>query len=283
MSSAFVIARLTFNEARRSKILLAAVLLSLVFLIIYGLGINFIAKEINAGADSGFGPGVIENNEIFNFMTMAGLYVVNFLTVMMTVLTSVGTLSSEITTGTIQTLASKPIRRWEIVLGKWLGYAGMLTMYLLMQAGGVLLLVIILADYSPPNALLGLGYLWLNAMMLLSVSLLGGAALSTLTNGVLVFGLFGIAFVGGWIEQIGSFLENQTAVDIGVISSLIMPSEALWKRLVFEMQSPLVAALGGVSPFSAGSVPSPLMVVYAMIYTAVALSLAIRVFHRRDL
>lgn len=248
MMSAFVIARLTFNEARRSKILLAAVLLSVVFLVIYGLGINFIAREIRVSADSGFGPGVVQNNEIFNFLTMAGLYVVNFLTVMMTVLTSVGTLSSEITTGTIQTLATKPIRRWEIVFGKWVGYAGMLTMYLLLQGGGVLLLIIIISDYSPPNALLGLGYLWLNAMMLLSVSLLGGAALSTLTNGVLVFGLFGIAFVGGWIEQIGSFLDNQMAIDIGVISSLIMPSEALWKRLVFEMQSPLVAVLGGVSP-----------------------------------
>ena len=84
MTSAMVIARLTFNEARRSRILLAAVLLSIVFLFIYGLGVNFIAKEIRESVDSGFGPGVIQNNEIFNFMTMAGLYVVNFLTIMMT-------------------------------------------------------------------------------------------------------------------------------------------------------------------------------------------------------
>jgi Cu-processing system permease protein len=56
----------------------------------------------------------------------------------------------------------------------------------------------------------------------------------------------------------------------------------LWKRAAYEMQSPLVAALG-VSPFSAASVPSPLMVAYAALYAALALGLAVRMFSRRDL
>jgi hypothetical protein len=106
--------------------------------------------------------------------------------------------------------------------------------------------------------------------------------LSTLANGVLVFGMYGIAFLGGWIEQFGSFVQNQTAINIGIISSLVIPSEALWKRAAYEMQSPLVQALG-FSPFTSGSVPSLLMVVYAIFYAAMALLLAIRQFHRRDL
>ena len=121
-----------------------------------------------------------------------------------------------------------------------------------------------------------------NTLLLLSVSILGGTSLSTLANGVLVFGLYGIAFIGGWIEQFGSFLHNQTAVNIGVISSLILPSEALWKRAAYAMQSPLVAAMG-VSPFSSNSVPSPLMLVYAGLYTLAALYLAVHLFSRRDL
>lgn len=105
---------------------------------------------------------------------------------------------------------------------------------------------------------------------------------STLANGVMVFGLYGIAFLGGWIEQIGSFIENQTAVNIGIISSLIIPSEALWKRAAYEMESPLVRALG-FSPFSAPTVPSPAMVGYAIVYAILALILAIHQFNRRDL
>ena len=274
-----VIARLTFREAGRRKILLAALVLGLIYLAIYAVGFYYVDQETTR---SQFGPGLLELNQIRNFLFMAGLYVVNFLTAMMAVLTSVDTLSGEIASGTIHTLVSKPVQRWEIVFGKWLGFAGMLTLYLLLMAGGTIGLVYIISGYLAPNVLRGLGLLWMNAMLLLGVSLAGGAILSTLANGVLVFGLFGIAFIGGWIEQIGSFIQNQTAVNVGIISSLIIPSEALWKRAAFEMQSPLVAALG-FSPFTAASMPSLLMVLYGMVYAVLALLLAISLFNRRDL
>jgi ABC-type transport system involved in multi-copper enzyme maturation permease subunit len=273
------IARLTFREAGRRKILLAALLLGLVYLAIYGVGFYYVNQETTR---SQIGPGLLELNQIRNFLFMAGLYVVNFLTVMMAVLTSVDTLSGEIASGTVHTLVSKPVQRWEIVLGKWLGFAGMLTLYLLLMAGGTVGVVYIISGYLAPNILRGLGLLWMNAMLLLGVSLTGGAVLSTLANGVLVFGLFGIAFIGGWIEQIGSFIQNQTAVNVGIISSLIIPSEALWKRAAFEMQSPLVGELG-FSPFTAASMPSQVMVLYGVVYGALALLLAIRLFNRRDL
>ncbi len=275
----FVIARLTFREAARRKILLAALLLGLIYLAIYGVGFYYVNLDTTS---SQFGPGLLELNQIRNFLLMAGLYVVNFLTVMMAVLTSVDTLSGEIASGTIHTLVSKPLQRWEIVVGKWLGFVGMLSLYLLLMAGGTIVLVYAISGYIAPNVLRGLSLIWLNAILLLGVSLAGGAVLSTLANGVLVFGMFGIAFIGGWIEQIGSFIQNQTAVNVGIISSLLIPSEALWKRAAFEMQSPLVSALG-FSPFTAASMPSQVMVFYGMIYAILALMLAIRLFSKRDL
>lgn len=274
-----VIARLTFREAARRRILLAALLLGVAFLAVYAIGFHYVNVELTSSGDS---PGLIQRNEIRNFLFMAGMYVVNFLAVMMAVLTSVDTLSGEIASGTIHTLVSKPVRRWEIVLGKWLGFTGMLSLYLGLMAGGVMALVYLISGYAAPNLLEGLALMWLNAILLLGVSLLGGAMLSTLANGVLVFGLYGIAFLGGWIEQIGAFIPNQTAVNIGILSSLIIPSEALWKRAAFEMQSPLVQALG-FSPFSSPSVPSAAMIAYAGLYGLAALLLAIRQFHRRDL
>lgn len=273
-----VFARLTFREAARRKILLAALALGVLFLIVYGVGFHYVNAELGEEVESG----LIQRNEIRNFLLLAGLYVVNFLTVMMAVLTSVDTLSGEIASGTIHTLLAKPVRRWEVVAGKWLGFAVMLTLYLLLMAGGVMALVYLISGYQAPHAGRGFALLWLNGLLLLSLSLFGGARFSTLANGVMVFGLYGIAFLGGWIEQIGSFLQNQTAIDIGVLSSLIIPSEALWKRVAFEMQSPLVRAIG-FSPFSAPSVPSPAMVLYAVAYTALALALAMRQFNRRDL
>lgn len=61
--------------------------------------------------------------------------------VMLAVLTSVGALSGEISSHTIQVLAVKPMPRNRIVLGKWLGLAAMLG-YALLYVGAMLGLTI---------------------------------------------------------------------------------------------------------------------------------------------
>jgi Cu-processing system permease protein len=279
MAQILTIARLTFFEAARRKILLAALVLSVAFLIVYGIGFNYIHIDLLRETGGRF----LLMQEIHNFLALAGLYAVNFLTIMMTGLTSVDTISGEINSGTIQSIVTKPIRRWEVVLGKWLGFIFMLTLYVLLMAGGVQGIIYTIGDYVIPAYWRGLGLIWLNGALVLSVSFAGGTMLSTLANGVLVFGLFGVAFVGGWIEQIGSFIENQAAINIGIISSLILPGEALWKRAAFEMSSPVVTAIG-FSPFTTSqSVPSPVMIWYAVGYMGVMILLAIWAFSRRDL
>jgi Cu-processing system permease protein len=279
--STLVIARLTFFEAARRKILLAASVLGLAFLVVFGIGFHF----MNHNLESSLRSNLLALNEMRNFMLMAGLYAVNFLAVMMTVLTSVDTLSGEISSGTIQTLVAKPVQRWEILMGKWLGFAGMLSLYLLMMAGGVMGYIYLRTGYLAPHPLQAFGLMWLNSLLLLSVSILGGTYFSTLANGVMVFGLYGVAFIGGWIEQIGSFMPGQTAqaaANIGIITSLLLPSEALWKRAAHEIQSPLVASLG-FSPLTSSTYPSNLMILYAVGFLLAALALALRHFNRRDL
>jgi ABC-type transport system involved in multi-copper enzyme maturation permease subunit len=275
-----VIARLTFREAARRRILVAALLLGIVFLTVYGLGIHFIQQDMVRTTEH---LQRVVALPIYNFLALSGLYVVSFLTLALTVLTSVDTISGEIDSGSIQSLAAKPIRRWEILIGKWLGFVVMLTLYLLLMAGGVVLLTRAILGYSVPNAVRGLALMWINELLLLNVTLLGGTRLSTLANGVLAFAAYGVAFIGGWIEQIGAFLGNQTTVAIGILSSLLMPSEALWKRAAFEMRTALAEAIPA-NPFTSSlSVPSVAMVMYAVFYATVALALAVWSFRRRDL
>jgi Cu-processing system permease protein len=281
VGATWVIAQLTFREAARRKILWAALILGVAFLILYGVGEYFIEREVQRGN----GPSLSNATalrETYSFLLMAGLYVVNFLIVMMTVLTSVDTLAGEIASGTIQAVVTKPLRRYEIVLGKWLGFAAMLALYVALMGGGVVCVTYALTGYWAPGVPLGLGLMTLEGLVLLSVCILGGTSLSTLANGVLAFGLYGLAFVGGWIEQIGSLLHNETAVNIGIVSSLLMPSEAMWKRAAFEMQSSLTTMIG-MSPFTSTSVPSPAMMVYTVLYIAAMLALALLLFSRRDL
>jgi len=215
-------------------------------------------------------------------LTLAGLYATNFLMVMTAVLLPVDTLSGEISSGVIQTLAAKPIGRSEIVLGKWLGHGVVLTLYFVLVAGGVLAVVRILGHFAPPRLLAGLPLMLLEGFVLLSLSIAGGSRLSTVTNGILAFGLYGLAFIGNWVEQIGTFADNTAARYVGTVASLIMPSEALWQRAAWFMQPSITRELGQ-TPFSPISVPSPAMVWWAVGYALFALVLGIRGLQKRAL
>ena len=278
MRDILIFAELTFREARRSKILWTALGLGLAFIALYTIGFYYIYRDItryNRGHD-------ITLDASFNFVVMAGLYVISFLGVMLAVLTSVGTISGEITSHTIQALATKPVRRTAILLGKWLGLALMLTSYIVLLAGGIILATWAISGYLLPNALPGMLLIAFQALIMLSLSILGGTRLSTVANGVLAFMCYGLAFVGGWIEQVGAFTHNETAVDIGILSSLLVPSEAIWKMAANIMQPPAVNVLG-VSPFSMAVAPSTAMLIYALVYMIALIALASYSFNHRDL
>ncbi len=275
----WVIAKLTVREAQRRRLLWVAFALGVIFIALFAIGFHFVQEE--AIGDMG-GLGRTQAQIFANFFLTAGLYVINFLSVMMAVLTSVGTLSGEISSHTIQSLATKPLRRWEILLGKWVAYAGMLAVYVACLSGGVLAVVYLIGDYLPANWAGVIGFLVLEGWVILTVSILGGTFLSTIANGVVAFMLYGIAFLGGWVEQIGSLLDSSAAVNIGIITSLILPSEALWRRGAYLMQPALIRGLP-TNPFGTASVPSPAMVIYAAIYVVILLGVALWIFSRRDL
>ena len=288
MRNIWILARMTFLEARRRRIVLAGLVLGLSFLVIYSIGFHFIIAQVRVVAESAPPDQAqqsirrVASTEGANTLLLAGLYAVAFLSIAMAALLAADTLAGEISSGTIQTIVTKPIRRLDVVLGKWLGFAFLLGLYLVLMAGGTVLSVLIQVGYAPHNLAVGIGLIYLEALLIMTISIACSSAFSALATGGIVFGLYGLAFIGGWIEQFGAIVQNPTAVKVGIIASLIIPSESLWRRAAYEMQSPLAGALG-VSPFSAVSVPSLLMIAYTALYLLGALYVAVRVFERRDI
>jgi ABC-type transport system involved in multi-copper enzyme maturation permease subunit len=273
----WIMAGVTFREAARKKMLWMALAAGGAFLILFATGLHFQAKDFAA---RGMSP--ILRREISFAMVTLGLYAVDLLAVLMTILTSIDTLSGEIASGTIQAIATKPVPRWQLLLGKWFGFCGMLTAYIAIMVGGVNAVAYAMTGVTARRLASGVSLMWMESVVLLSVTFAFATYFSTLTTGVLTLGLHGLAFLGGWIEQFGAITQTQRAVNVGVIASVLMPSEALWRRAAFEMQSPMANAMR-ISPFSTLSVPSMAMVFYAALYLAVALVIAIRRFSQRDL
>ena len=273
----WIMAGVTFQEAARKKMLWMALAAGAAFLILFATGLHFQAKDFAA---HGMSP--ILRREISFTMLTLGLYAVDLLAVLMTILTSIDTLSGEIASGTIQAIASKPVPRWQLLLGKWFGFCGMLTAYIAIMVSGVNAVTYTMTGVTARHLASGISLMWMESVVLLSVTFAFATYFSTLTTGVLTLGLHGLAFLGGWIEQFGAITQTQRAVNVGVIASVLMPSEALWRRAAFEMQSPLANTMR-ISPFSTLSVPSMAMVFYAALYLAIALVIAVRRFSQRDL
>lgn len=277
MNPVFVIARITFHEASRKRLVVMALAAGAAFLLLFAIAIHFQSVQFNEQHI----PLLLRRSGAAAMQTM-GMYVVNFLIVAITVLVSVDTLSGEIASGAIQAIAMKPIERWQLVAGKWLGFCLMLTCYSALMIFGLNGLTSWILGTAARHLVAAFGLMWLESMLLLSTTIFFGVWLSTLTTGVVVLGLHGLAFLAGWIEQAGTLTQTPKAVTAGVVASLVMPTESLWRRAAFELQSPLVTALN-ITPFSSASLPSRWMVAYAAVYTCLMAGLAARAFTTRDL
>src|SRR5215472_5053312 len=214
-----VIAALTFKEAARKKILWMALLVGLAFLILFGVAHHY----------QTFRPSMtpLVRKQILNTQFLVGLYALNFLVLAMTILTSVDTLSGEIASGTIHAVATKPLRRWQLLIGKWLGFIGMLTIFLTSMVCGLAVVSHVIGGHSPHHLVRGLGLMWLESVLLLTVTILFGTIFSTLTNGIIALGLHGLAFLGGWIEQFALLTSSEGGAALGVPPGAAIPGEAL--------------------------------------------------------
>lgn len=290
--NALRIAGLTFREAVRRKALYGAVLLTLAFLVLYAIGTHYALREIEEGlarqAARRLLPADVLRQLLVGELLLAGLFAVSNIAGLLAIFVAAGTIAQEVEQGTLHAIVSKPLARWEVVAGKWLGNALMLAIYVAVTGLAAAGIIYVRGGYLPPDLPLGLAFLALKALLLLSVTLLGSTFLPGLATGIVVFILYVAANVAGMMEQIGALLQNETMLRIGVIASLVMPSDAAWKMAAAAVQPSLplsgVAALArSVGPFTVLNPPSAWMAAYAVGYLAVALLAATAVFARRDL
>jgi Cu-processing system permease protein len=283
--STFLIAKLTFQEAFRRKMIVAVLFLSVVFLALYAYGFKLLVNDFEVfNQQRGGMPAQMLPYEIqASAMVMLGLYTVNFLAGVMTIFAAVGAVSAEIESGTLHAVLSKPIARWEIIAGKYLGFMLMISAYIAMMVGGVVLVSIGIGSYTPPNVTQGTALIILVSMILLSLTMLGSTLLSTMANGITVFMLYGMALTGGLVEQIGTALSNDTMVRIGIASSILLPSDAMWKLASYVVQPAIAVNLIGPNPFGTAKPPSTFAVQYAVAYCLVLVVASMIVFRRRDI
>jgi len=279
------IARLTLKESMSRRLIPAGVAVSLVYIVLYAIAYNF-AQERGAQAITGQRSRVLVGVGLAS-LTLSGLYIVNLLSGFLALFLSVGAISAEIDAGTLHALLARPMRRSQFLLGRWLAYAALISLYVVAMGSLVLIVAAVLGEYQAPDPARALGLMVLAALFLLTLSLLGSTFLPTLTNGAVVFTLFGLGWLSGVIEVLGGLQNNEALLNLGVTIALFIPSDALWRSASYFVQSAAVLAasttLGAAMPLLANSPPTPALVVWGMLYPLILLGTATYVFSRRDL
>ena len=286
--NALVIARFALMEAVSRRVILAGVVLSLAFLGLYALGFNLIYQEVLTETPRpNRPPPVIMFGNIF---TVFGMYAVHFMSSFLALFLSVGAIAAEVDSGALHAVLARPIRRWELVVGKWLAGGVLISVYVAAMGSAVLLIAQAVAGYEAPRPLAAIGLMAVGAVLLMTLGLFGSTLLSTIANGVVIFSLFGLAWLAGLIEVIGVALSNAAMVNVGIAVSLLVPTDALWRAASYYIQSALVLAAatastadrGGI-PFAAIAEPPFALIAWGVAYPLAVLAAAVVSFGRRDL
>jgi ABC-type transport system involved in multi-copper enzyme maturation permease subunit len=277
MSEMLAMAVITFREAARRRILWTAIACGALLLAIFAVALKLQVMEFQSRPMSPFVRYQVESG-----MLMIGLYMCDLLAVVMTILTSIDTIAGEISSGTIHAIATKPIARWQIFAGKYLGFAAMVSVYVALTFSGTVAVSYAVTGVLPEHGVLGGALVVFECLVVLALTFCFGTKFSTLANGMVVLGIQAFAFMGGWLEQVSGFSQSAQIVTLGIWSSLLNPAESLWRRAAYDMQTPLAGSLS-FSPFANVSIPSGLAVGYAGAYLAFVLAVGVRRFAKRDL
>jgi ABC-type transport system involved in multi-copper enzyme maturation permease subunit len=249
------------------------------YLALYGTGVWLILREVRLEGES-----PLVSAGLTSMLMAAGLYVIQFLVVVFAALISVDTLAGEIASGTIQTVATRPVRRRGIIAGKLAGHALATVAFASIMMVSVAAITRLASGIESQGLLPAIALVSLEGLVMLGISYVAGAVTGTLATALVAFMLYSVALVGSWIERIGVLMGNVAAQYVGIVCSLLMPTEALWQRAASGLLPPVLRETAGlVTPFTGANPPSAAIVLYGALYAGVCVLLAARAFDRRDL
>lgn len=186
-----------------------------------------------------------------------GIYASGLIVSFISIFASSGAISADLENGTYDAILSKPIHRWEILLGRYLGVLSLIIPYSIILIFSVLGLNLFfgksaVAGISTMSIIRGIAYFSLLPTLLCSVGIFLSSTMSTLGSGIILGIMYFIGMIGGIIEGIGSILQNKVGIilgNIGIVTSLIMPTDVVYRKAVssvFTGENGINLAIDGI-------------------------------------
>lgn len=255
------IASTTIGEAIRRKVLLIILLIGVAFLVV-APGLGVLSARSETTVLRGMMLGIIQ-------LTSAVIAIV--LTVYM--------LPNEIERRTIYTILSKPVHRWQFLIGKYLGAVGALGLMMALMSG---VLLTVFAFYQKSDAAQLAEILKAPLMYFIQMSLLASVAIffSTFVSPLVNFFLSGGIYMLGTVFNpfFQTLSENPNTPTVAKVFALIV-NTILPNFADYNIQNPIINPTQQIGNDTATFVR---LAGYGVFYIAILIVGGIVVFDRRE-
>lgn len=255
MNASITIAGTTFREARRNKVFYAIFFFAVAFILS-----SFIFTNLTISAYD-------------RVLRDIGTASIDFFGALLAIFLGIGLVSREVDRRTVYTVVTKPIPRWEFIVGKFLGLAGVLLVAL-----GVMFVSFLVVMYTFGTSrpvLEPLLWYFVLAITQLSVVVAFAILMSTFTGSALAaFATVGLYLIGHFSPNLYYFGQKSHAAAVRLLTAAIyyvvpnLDRFSLAHQITYDQHVKVGAAL--------------LTLLYGVLYTAAFLVAAAVAFERRD-
>jgi Cu-processing system permease protein len=285
VSSIPVIMQYAMREAIRRKVFAVVVVLTVVFLVLFGLANHVVFRHL-ATIQPPADVNVDTRTFAGAFLLGLAMFATLFLGVVLAVFLTLGAVSGDAERGLLQPLVARPVGRSTLLVARFLGAGAVCVVYVLAVYFAGLLITGLTGHWWPDRIAWPGVELAGGALVVVALSLLGSVFLSSTANGIAVFMLFGAGLVAGLLGSIGHALNSHTIKQASTIASWALPFEALYQdglRMITESASGLTGFLLQLGPFGGAYVHGWGIRLWAVAYVAIVGMAALAGFARRDL
>ena len=253
MSKIQAIAMNTFKEAVRDRILYAILVFAIAM-----IGSTVILATIGAGG----GEKIVRDLGL-GFISIFGVFIAVFI--------GIGLVHKEIDRRTIYTIISKPIHRFQFILGKYLGLCLTLFVNVAIMTGALIGLIFAAEGLWDFRLAAASGMILLELMLITGVAVLFSAFSTPALSAIFTLSFFVIGRLLNDLRLFGERYAGPLARE--VIRGLYYLLPNLGR---FNISAEVVHGL------PLGEVISAMTVLYGLLYIVTLLSLTVLIFQRRD-
>jgi ABC-2 type transport system permease protein len=280
-----VIVGYALREAVRRRVVAVVLLLTLLFLVVYGIANYYIFRDVGSIRVPDDIP-VDRRTFASSFVFGLSLFATQFLGVVLAVFLTLGAVGGDAERGLLQPLVVRPIGRANFLAARFLAAAIVCAVYVLVVYFSAMVITGLVGHWWPDSPVWPGVTLAGAVTLIVAVSLLGSILLSATANGIAVFMVFGAGLISGLMGSIGHALPSPTILHLARIAAWVLPFQALYQDALGQITSGangLTGYLLRLGPFGGAYVTGWGIRLWAAGFLALVGAVALAVFTRRDL